>query len=117
MRASAYVAPPSFAALSASMRSSFVAGSIGGGTDVRNAAGVVSALAAASAVRSAPPAAIAPAAMPVFFRNSRRSDIGNWEEGTTQASDQTTTRKDVDANRFRGAGASCSLHGVNDRGA
>src|SRR5215467_11618107 len=100
MRASAYVAPASFAALSASMRSSFVAGSIGGGSgaDAGSGIGEVSALAAASAVRSAPVTAIAPAAMPVFFRKSRRSDIERIGGGNDEASDQSTTRKRGGAN-------------------
>src|SRR4051812_25811678 len=117
MRASAYVAPAIFAALSASMRSSFVAGSIGGGTDAGEGTGVVSALVAASAVRSAPLTAIAPAAMPVFFRKSRRSDIGEVGGGNDNASHQTTTRKRASANHIRGGGAGRSLYEVNARGA
>jgi len=68
------------------MRSSFVAGSIGAATlEAGGAGGATNMLEAASAFRSAPLAAIAPAARPVFFKNSRRSDIGDKEtrEGTT----------------------------------
>src|SRR6476619_2725542 len=99
------------------MRSSLVAASIGGAAGTGDGTGAVKAPAAASAVRSAPPAAIAPAAMPVFFRKSRRSDIKEVGGGNDEASHQTTTRKDVGANHFRGGGASRSLLGVSARGA